>query len=313
MPGFVYADGSLAHGPASAAYVQILNFKIMTIDSTHPLESAAHKASLPQTGSAIQTSVEAIADSLHTLEQQSLVGYLPISAYGSLVKQSIDVKLHRAMANSLYHSFRVMCIVLPFVLHSMGVKLLPAAEETPASQKRTDSFLQLIRALQLRQNNVNPVTNIIEKILTCIQPRKPLADWKQLISTQPDCYLRVLKTLDFALSTGKFPYNTGPLIIPDADLPSGDASSELDSSLGLCEGQAEGTRQPGDIQSNLEADIGELWNDSEIIQSLWPGEEEFLAMGADTDMAGQPSGDSTLCDVLGICKDQDFEALFNSI
>lgn len=92
MPGFAYADGSLAYGPASAAYVQILNFKIMTIDSTHPLESATHKASLPQTGSAIQTSVEAIADSLHTLEQQSLIGYLPISAYGSLVNRSIDVE-----------------------------------------------------------------------------------------------------------------------------------------------------------------------------------------------------------------------------
>ncbi|KAL4747945.1 fungal-specific transcription factor domain-containing protein [Aspergillus terricola var. indicus] len=270
-----------------AAYVQILNFRVMILNIALPEKNNTYRSSLLQTGGAIQTSVEAIADSLYTLEQQGLVAYLPIAA--------------------------VMCIVLPFVLHSMRVKLLPASKETPASRKRTESFLQLIRALQVRQNNVNPVTNVIEQVLTSIQPRKPMADWKQLISTQPDCYLKVLKTLDLALSTGRFPCNTTPLMISGADQLDGSNSIE-DFSRAGSEGQAEAFQPSEGIKANAEIPLGALYDDhGGIIQSRLLSEEDFLALGTDADMSGVQSGDPILRDVLGLCIDQDFEALFNLI
>ncbi|KFY96027.1 hypothetical protein V500_02589 [Pseudogymnoascus sp. VKM F-4518 (FW-2643)] len=162
-----------------AAYLHIQNFKITSIQSKLP-NTDEYTLELSDTGSGIQKSVEAIAGSLSILEQDKLVEYLPISA--------------------------VMCIVLPFVLHAMPAKLVPDTKQSEESIKRTESFLQLTQSLQTRQNNIGTVTDVIEQIITFIQPHKPIEDLKQLISLQPAYYIRVLETLDLALATGRFPY-----------------------------------------------------------------------------------------------------------
>lgn len=198
-----------------------------------------------------------------------------------------------------------MCIVLPFVLHAMPVKLVPDTKQSEESIKRTESFLQLTQSVQARQNNIGTITDIIEQIITFIQPHKPIADLKQLISLQPTYYLRVLETLDLALATGRFPCrrlatNADDSQMDNIQLPEGyvQDSSELfrkarksPNTLGLMVERDES----GSLETSMEL------SEYGLCELDWPTSDSFFDIGAET--INFPLQGPFLHDMLSLCRD----------
>lgn len=198
-----------------------------------------------------------------------------------------------------------MCIVLPFVLHAMPAKLVPNTKQSEESIKRTESFLQLTQSLQTRQNYIGTVTDVIEQIITFIQPHKPIADLEQLISLQPAYYLRVLETLDLALATGRFPCRRLVTIADDS----------LKNTIHLSQDDVQDSSQlfdmvsksPNSLDTTLELDEHRSLDSSMELsdfgfgESDWPTPDSLFGIGEET-INSRPWG-PFLHDILSLSRD----------
>ncbi|KAJ0415088.1 fungal-specific transcription factor domain-containing protein [Aspergillus carlsbadensis] len=213
-----------------SAYLHILNSKIKAAAS-HQKHALHAPDTLAGIGSAVETAIESIATSLSILAKQRLTQYIP---------------------NSI-----IMCAVPSVVLDAMYLKTTttittlnsaPAptterdssATETKsnAARARIQTFYETTLALQIRYNNVHPVTDVITKVVdlldgpntapsasVCASSDGPSAltaatpracwNWNDLVASQPGYYLGVLRALDLVLSTGRAP--AGPLGVAQSE------------------------------------------------------------------------------------------------
>ncbi|KAL3481302.1 fungal-specific transcription factor domain-containing protein [Aspergillus californicus] len=241
-----------------AAHVRILNFKITAIASLR-LQHSLHSRELLQSGSAIEAAVEGIANSLSTLAQHDLVQYLPTSA--------------------------VLCAALPFVLDAVYLDIVPPAQHTEAYKERTETFLVTVQAIKTRYNHVDPVTTVIDKVISLPQPRRPMTGWKHLIASQPGYYLAVPRALDVAILTGQLPCNEAQPVCEESCRDSG--AQEM---LEIAQGQT---------------------NDGLYEYFSTPEEDTGVGLGAQ--MADSRPSDPFLRDIFGLCQDQDIDTLLSMI
>ncbi|KAL2826241.1 fungal-specific transcription factor domain-containing protein [Aspergillus cavernicola] len=257
-----------------AAQVHIHNFKIKTIASLSR-ETSLRAPELLRSGSGIETSVDAIANSLSILAQHQLVQYIPTSA--------------------------VMCVVFPFVLDAVYLEGVPHADQSEASNKHNETFLESMRALRTRYNYVDPITNVVDKVLSLIKPCDAIPSWKQLIASRPGYYIALLRTVDLVLSTGRLPSGAPVAYTLGSE---SEVSVADPTTIRFC--------SPELLQECSEVPDSALeLSDDSLYQSNYFPVESPLELGAQ--MVDSRPSDPFLRDIFGLCQDQDIETLLGMV
>ena len=163
----------------------------------------------------LQEAAAGITENLKELMQLNLAKYLPISA--------------------------VAYAALPLALHALDVKLSSSTSQTAIKQRRLDIFLAAMKVWQTQYSGADQVSENIAKVIgllefeglenyrrghgsifdstdsastasasSALQRRPPskvaeVRDWGDVFVGQPGCYLRLVLTLDLAMSRGKYP------------------------------------------------------------------------------------------------------------
>ncbi|KAL3492720.1 fungal-specific transcription factor domain-containing protein [Aspergillus germanicus] len=239
-----------------SAYLHILNSKIKAAANHQKHALHAHDA-LAGIGSAVETTIEAIATSLSILAKRRLTQYIPNSiimcAVPSVVLDAVYLKTTTTTTTTT--------TTAPAPALTAGSSTVPEQTKSNAARARIQTFYETTLALQIRYNNVHPVTDVITKVVDLLdgpntsnyaptkgptnthspasvygsvyscggggvgtsmtmRMRHPRAcwNWNDLVASQPMYYLAVLRALDLVLSTGR---------APAGSLALGDAGSEI--------------------------------------------------------------------------------------
>jgi hypothetical protein len=208
-----------------------------------------------------------------------------------------------------------MCTVLPFVLNAVHAKLLPPEQQTEATKTRSEVFLKSMNALRARRNHVNPITDVIEQVVTSTEPRQPLLDGEKLVALQPEYYLRVMQTLDFVVSTGKLPSDSEDLCslnTPGPVTTRSDSSEAIDFAAvnDIDSSMMDPMTQLPDLPEVIEG-ASERPSDNSLYDSIWLTQDTSSGLGAQ--MADSRPSYPILRDIFGLCQDEDIDALLNMI
>lgn len=155
----------------------------------------------------------------------------------------------------------VAYIGLPLVLHILDVKLSTSRSQCAMNQRRLQIYMEAMQMLRSQYDGTDRVSDYIEKLIkylaqdaetrapvgtvpmgmgsasdarsgvrlpateTASKPVGHVQNWSELFMRQPNCYLRIVMTLDLSFRKGQFP--------AESDFPTALQSSKLSKVLPL--------------------------------------------------------------------------------
>ncbi|KAK1969265.1 fungal-specific transcription factor domain-containing protein [Colletotrichum sublineola] len=135
------------------------------------------------------------------------------------LKELIHLRLARWLPISA-----VACTALPLVLHILDVKLSASSRsfdpntQSALKQHRLNILIEAMKTYQPQYDGVDWVSETIRHIINLAQIDSPpqggpknsegravIADWTDILASQPSSYLRLALTMDLSLSKGRLP------------------------------------------------------------------------------------------------------------
>lgn len=135
------------------------------------------------------------------------------------VTECLKELVHRKLARWLPIS-AVACTALPLVLNILDVKLSASASspdrDSSASSKqhRLNVLIEAMKTYQPQYDGVDWISEIVRHIVNLSQldnthpqdgTKPKIADWTDILASQPSAYLRLALALDLSLSKGRLP------------------------------------------------------------------------------------------------------------
>ncbi|KAK1987549.1 fungal-specific transcription factor domain-containing protein [Colletotrichum cereale] len=181
--------------------------------SHHEVLHLAITAAAPSFNAIPTSDLVIIGENRHELQDAA-------SGVTECLKELIHLRLARWLPISA-----VACTALPLVLHILDVKLSASSRsfdpntQSALKQHRLNILIEAMKTYQPQYDGVDWVSETIRHIVNLAQIESPppgggpkhaegsavIADWTDILASQPSSYLRLALTMDLSLSKGRLP------------------------------------------------------------------------------------------------------------
>ncbi|GKT75042.1 fungal specific transcription factor domain-containing protein [Colletotrichum tofieldiae] len=180
--------------------------------SHHEVLHLAITAAAPSFSAIPTSDLVIIGENRHELQDAA-------SGVTECLKELIHLRLARWLPISA-----VACTALPLVLHILDVKLSASSRsfdpntQSALKQHRLNILIEAMKTYQPQYDGVDWVSETIRHIVNLAQIDSPppgetrgsegsavIADWTDILASQPSSYLRLALTMDLSLSKGRLP------------------------------------------------------------------------------------------------------------
>ncbi|KZL68873.1 fungal specific transcription factor domain-containing protein [Colletotrichum tofieldiae] len=180
--------------------------------SHHEVLHLAITAAAPSFNAIPTSDLVIIGENRHELQDAA-------SGVTECLKELIHLRLARWLPISA-----VACTALPLVLHILDVKLSASSRsfdpntQSALKQHRLNILIEAMKTYQPQYDGVDWVSETIRHIVNLAQIDSPppgetrgsegsavIADWTDILASQPSSYLRLALTMDLSLSKGRLP------------------------------------------------------------------------------------------------------------
>ncbi|OLN92820.1 Cutinase transcription factor 1 beta 1 [Colletotrichum chlorophyti] len=180
--------------------------------SHHEVLHLAITAAAPSFSAIPTSDLAIIGENRHELQDAA-------SGVTECLKELIHLRLARWLPISA-----VTCTALPLVLHILDVKLSASSRsfdpntQSALKQHRLNILIEAMKTYQPQYDGVDWVSETIRHIINLAQIDSPpagesgdgegsavIADWTDILASQPSSYLRLALTMDLSLSKGRLP------------------------------------------------------------------------------------------------------------
>ncbi|TDZ46012.1 Cutinase transcription factor 1 beta [Colletotrichum trifolii] len=180
--------------------------------SHHEVLHLAITAAAPSFSAIPTSDLVVIGENRHELQDAA-------SGVTECLKELIHLRLARWLPISA-----VTCTALPLVLHILDVKLAASSRsfdpntQSALKQHRLNILIEAMKTYQPQYDGVDWVSETIRHIVNLAQLDSPpgdtgspseggavIADWTDILASQPSSYLRLALTMDLSLSKGRLP------------------------------------------------------------------------------------------------------------
>ncbi|KXH28395.1 fungal specific transcription factor domain-containing protein [Colletotrichum simmondsii] len=181
--------------------------------SHHEVLHLAITAAAPSFNAIPTSDLIIIGENRHELQDAA-------SGVTECLKELIHLRLARWLPISA-----VACTALPLVLHILDVKLSASSRsfdpntQSALKQHRLNILIEAMKTYQPQYDGVDWVSETIRHIVNLAQIESPapgdsanatpggavIADWTDILASQPSSYLRLALTMDLSLSKGRLP------------------------------------------------------------------------------------------------------------
>ncbi|KAF6811795.1 fungal specific transcription factor domain-containing protein [Colletotrichum sojae] len=180
--------------------------------SHHEVLHLAITAAAPSFSAIPTSDLVIIGENRHELQDAA-------SGVTECLKELIHLRLARWLPISA-----VACTALPLVLHILDVKLSASSRsfdpntQSALKQHRLNILIEAMKTYQPQYDGVDWVSETIRHIVNLAQLDPPageaanpaeggpvIADWTDILASQPSSYLRLALTMDLSLSKGRLP------------------------------------------------------------------------------------------------------------